>query len=74
MTDLSAGAWRKLFYNDENDYPPSQPQHERRKYLCRTQGRERLWLKFAGLGRYGEQKLERARALAEAGFARECSD
>lgn len=69
MTDLSAGAWRKLFYNDENDYPPSQPQHERRKYLCRTQGRERLWLKFAGLGRYGQQRLERARALAEAGFA-----
>ncbi|MGE0127373.1 MAG: hypothetical protein AB7U82_04625 [Blastocatellales bacterium] len=70
MIDLSAGAWRKIFCNDETDYPPSQPQHEQRKYLCRRRGSdEKLWLKFAGLGRYGGQKLERAEALAEAGFA-----
>jgi hypothetical protein len=111
MIDLSAGAWRKLFYNDEIFFPPSHPQHERRKYLCRTMklGRagsqpalpsfggvfmsraprsdefirhvtnkfvttwlfseEKLWLKFAGLGRYGARRLERARMLAEAGFA-----
>ncbi len=114
MIDLSAGAWRKLFYNDEADYPPSHPQHERRKYLCRLRKSgvlivgqdgilshicrlivgqdgilshicrlivgqdgilshvcrgEKLWLKFAGLGRYGAQRLERARMLAEAGFA-----
>jgi len=97
MIDLSAGAWRRLFYNAEDDYPPSQPQHERRKYLCRNStgsdsdlapstraslsgpgryrslycsgGDEKFWLKFAGLGRYGERKLERARMLAESGFS-----
>lgn len=61
--DLSAGRWRSLFYDSESAWPAVQPQHERRKYL-----RERCLLKFAGFGRYGRAKLERARRLWEAGF------
>jgi hypothetical protein len=60
--DLSAGNWRRLFYN-ESDQPAAHPQHERRKYLC-----GRTLYKFAGLGRYGRAKWERACALADAGF------
>ncbi len=52
--DLSAGRWRELC----GTWPAAQPQHERRKYLCG----DRLF-KFAGYGRYGREKLERARRL-----------
>jgi hypothetical protein len=54
-TDLSAGQWRKL----RRARPPVHPQHERRKYLQA----DRLY-KFAGYGRYGRAKLERAERLA----------
>lgn len=66
LTDIAAGQWRALFYRDEDKFPAVHPQHERRKYLVKA---ERLWLKFAGLGRYGQAKLSRAEALAAAGFA-----
>ena len=62
--DLSGGEWRAAVYDCEADYPPAQPRHERRKYLRGAV----LW-RFAGLGRYGRETLERARSLAEAGFA-----
>lgn len=62
--DLSAGLWRELFYTEEPGYPAVQPQHERRKYL-----RDGALWKFAGLGRYGRARLERARRLAGYGFA-----
>lgn len=52
--DLSGGAWRELC----GTWPAVQPQHERRKYLAG----DRLF-KFAGFGRYGREKLERARRL-----------
>ncbi len=61
--DLSAGKWRGLLYTDESRWPAVQPQHERRKYLEGP-----VLLKFAGLGRYGPPRLERARRLADAGF------
>jgi hypothetical protein len=53
--DLSAGRWRTR----RCVWPAVQPQHERRKYL---RG-DRLY-KFAGYGRYGRAKLERAQRLA----------
>jgi hypothetical protein len=73
LTDVSAGAWRPLLIPDPAGYPPVQPQHERRKLLARAGGgRSRnapdLVLRFAGLGPYGAGKLERAAALAQAGF------
>lgn len=52
--DLSAGKWRDV----RRVRPAVQPQHERRKHL---RG-DRLY-KFAGYGRYGRQKLERAERL-----------
>jgi len=66
--ELSAGAWRQIFYADECEYPAVQPQHEVRKFLCRAD--EALTItRFAGLARYGQEKLDRARTLAEAGFS-----
>ncbi len=66
--DISAGKWRSLFYGDESKYPAVQPRDEARKFLCST-SRGAMLKKFAGLGLYGEVKLRRARALAEAGFS-----
>jgi hypothetical protein len=67
-TDLSAGRWRALLYPSAGESPCVQPQHERRKYLDRRDGKPTL-LKFAGLGSYGRAKLERAARLHDAGFA-----
>src|SRR5581483_11737135 len=53
--DLSAGKWRQV----RGLHVPSNPQHERRKYL------QDGWLyKFAGYGRYGREKRARAETLA----------
>jgi hypothetical protein len=67
--DLSAGAWRRLVYREGDGAAPEvQPQHEARKYLgAGPQGEAMLW-KFAGLGRYGQQRLEHAQVLAESGL------
>jgi hypothetical protein len=63
---LDAGAWRKLCFTDPRRHPPVWALLERRKLLsldgCRL-------FKYAGLGRWGAEILERARALHEAGFA-----
>lgn len=68
LVDLSGGAWRALHFGDEARWPASNVQQERRKYLARTATGS--WLvKFAGLGHEGAAKLERARALAAAGFS-----
>jgi hypothetical protein len=53
--DLSAGKWREL----RRVRPAVHPRHEQRKYL-----REGRLYKFAGYGRYGRAKLERAERLA----------
>jgi hypothetical protein len=66
LRDVSAGAWRPLLLERPADWPAVQSQHERRKFLA--SGSPALLLRFAGLGRYGDGKLERARALADAGF------
>ncbi len=73
--EISAGRWRLRRYAREADWPPAHPQQERRKFLLRTGrhgGGGGTWLlKFAGLGREGERKAERARALHAAGFTPE---
>jgi hypothetical protein len=66
LIDVSAGRWRRLFY-PAGGGPAVQAQHERRKYLDCSGGQKQL-LKFAGLGRYGRARLQRARQLFEAGF------
>jgi hypothetical protein len=53
--ELSGGKWRRM----RGVWPAVQPQHERRKFL-----REGRLHKFAGYGRYGRAKLERAARLA----------
>ena len=68
LEEISGGGWRRLRYAREADWPPVHAQAERRKFLLRAGGKTWL-LKFAGLGREGERKLERARVLHAAGVA-----
>ena len=68
LEEISGGGWRRLRYAREADWPPVHAQAERRKFLLRAGGKTWL-LKFAGLGREGERKLERARRLHAAGLA-----
>ncbi|HEY8612388.1 MAG TPA: hypothetical protein VIL69_13990 [Roseomonas sp.] len=70
MEELSGGAWRRLRFGREEDWPPIHPFMERRKFLFRTGGSAWL-LKFAGLGRHGEAALARAQLLHAAGFTPE---
>ncbi|HZS36954.1 MAG TPA: hypothetical protein VFF06_09010 [Polyangia bacterium] len=65
--DLGAGAWRSVRYAREADWPPAHVRAERRKYLVRAGG-ARWLLRFAGLGRHGEERLARARVLERGGF------
>lgn len=68
LQDISGGAWRDLHPFPKS--PPVNAGQERRKLLHRTA--EGAWLlKFAGLGRIGRAKLDRARALHAAGFTPE---
>jgi hypothetical protein len=64
--DWSAGRWREFVCNG-GTWPAAQPQHERRKYLRRCGSDAHLY-KFAGYGRYGKERLERARHLAADGL------
>ena len=68
--DISAGAWRTLRYDREEDWPPSVPEWERRKFLVSASGTPFL-AKFAGLGSIGEEKLAIARALHSEGIVPE---
>jgi hypothetical protein len=70
--DLSAGRWRERLFPDRSRWPAADLQGERRKLLVTAGGRRWLY-KFAGLGRYGREKLELARCLAEAGLSPEVS-
>jgi hypothetical protein len=63
--DLGDGRWRRSLA--AGAWPPSTGWMERRKVQLQADGA--LWVaRFAGLGREGERKLERARALGEAGL------
>ena len=70
LTDISAGAWRPLVLEEPSRYPAVHPQHERRKLLARPDAADRapILLRFAGLGRYGDAALARARALSASGI------
>jgi hypothetical protein len=63
--DIGAGKWRAL--DSSRSHVAVHPQHERRKYLTRDRG-PRQWIKFAGLGRYGERARRRADQAAAAGW------
>lgn len=65
--DVSAGRWRAWLFPDRTQWPAADVQGERRKYLVAARGKRWL-LKFAGLGRYGREKLELAEALQGAGL------
>jgi hypothetical protein len=66
LDDIGGGLWRRSV---ALPHPPPavQYQHERRKYLAQEGGRP-LLLRFAGLGRYGRDRLARAERLAAAGL------
>jgi hypothetical protein len=70
LEDISHGQWRERVYATPADWPPVCPTWERRKFVGNLGGHPCL-LRFAGLGREGESKLERARLLHSAGFAPE---
>ncbi|MFP5288815.1 MAG: hypothetical protein ACLGI9_23970, partial [Thermoanaerobaculia bacterium] len=54
-------------FPDRTQWPAADIQGERRKYLLAARGKRWL-LKFAGLGRYGREKLTLAEALQGAGL------
>lgn len=58
LNEISAGRWREVFLRDEKAWPAVQIQHEARKFI-----RGSSLLKFAGLGRYGQEKLDLAETL-----------
>ncbi|MDB5037676.1 MAG: hypothetical protein JWQ35_1204 [Bacteriovoracaceae bacterium] len=66
--ELSAGNWRSLLFKKKNQWPPSNPFQERRKYLISV-GKNNLVAKFVGLGRLGEEAFKRAKILESDGLA-----
>lgn len=62
LEDLSAGRWRERLIPDRSLWPAADVQGERRKLLLTAES-GRWLLKFAGLGRYGREKLAMAREL-----------
>ncbi|MCW3796578.1 hypothetical protein OMW55_01980 [Sphingomonas sp. BN140010] len=68
--DLSAGRWRPLWSAAQADWPAIDPMWERRKFLVHAD--DGAWLvKFAGLGRIGDRRLDLALRLEDAGFGSE---
>src|SRR4051812_3097879 len=62
---VGGGNWRSFFAGSSTDWPACWPQMERLKFL--SADRKRLF-KFEGFGRFGEEVLQRANSLADAGF------
>jgi len=67
--ELSAGAWRSVFYADSSQWPGVWPATERVKFLADD---EKSVFKFEGLGRYGDRVLQRSAQLAEGGWGPGC--
>jgi adenine/guanine phosphoribosyltransferase-like PRPP-binding protein len=66
---IGAGQWRDRLFGSESEWPASWTSFERLKYLASAErGGEPRLFKFAGLGHYGEQVLEREEKVAEGGF------
>jgi hypothetical protein len=64
IEDISGGRWRAKLYRSPMEWPPACPHRERRKFIAMAGGRPIL-AKFNGLGRAGDERLERARRLGE---------
>jgi hypothetical protein len=70
MDDISGGSWRQLRHPDERQWPASDTQRGRRKFLAKAGGTE--WLvKFAAVGDEGLRKERKARLLHESGLTAE---
>lgn len=69
--DIGAGLWRRQLFDLACNWPASWVTMERAKFLSRD---SQYLFKFEGLGHYGGKVAERARALADAGFAPACRD
>jgi hypothetical protein len=69
--DLSGGNWRRHLFDAACNWPASWTSFERSKFLS---GDGHRLFKFEGLGHFGVKVAERARALAEAGFAPPAED
>jgi len=69
--DIGGGVWRKHLFDLACNWPGSWVSMERSKFLS-SDGHQ--FFKFEGLGHYGVKVAERARALADAGFAPDCED
>ncbi|HKI01364.1 MAG TPA: hypothetical protein VKK31_05245 [Thermoanaerobaculia bacterium] len=65
LEDLGAGRWRERLFPDRSRWPAADVHGERRKYLLPSAS-GRWLLKFAGLGRYGREKLAMAEELERA--------
>jgi hypothetical protein len=68
---IGGGTWRGLLIGDQSKWPACWPQMERFKFLSRD---KTSILKFEGLGRFGEEVLDRAQRLASAGFGPSAED
>lgn len=64
--DLGGGMWRGRLFDAACNWPASWVTMERVKFLSRD---GRRFFKFEGLGHFGSAVAERARMLADAGFA-----
>jgi hypothetical protein len=63
--DISGGKWRRMFWPGHTAPAAVQPQHE---VVKRWLPGSSTVVRFAGLGRYGEGKLQRSEILAGAGL------
>ena len=68
---IGGGEWRRIMVGEELSWPESWTQMERLKFL--TPDGKHIF-KFEGYGRFGEEILERAQAIAEAGFGPTAED
>jgi len=62
---IGGGEWRRIFLADGTLWPACWTEMERAKFLSRDRN---YFYKFEGLGAHGQSTLQRAGALAKAGF------
>jgi hypothetical protein len=70
LDDIAAGRWRARYAPDGD--AAVHPQYERRKYVA-VRDDAASWIKFAGLGRYGQVTRRRAQEAATAGWGPDVS-
>ena len=68
---VGGGDWRGVMLGETPDWPACWPQMERLKFLSPDR---RYLYKFEGFGRFGEEVLARANAMAHAGFGLSAED